>query len=103
MRKASRILILAKKAFVELMDKSLFQSEYSALMLSLNGADRKLKIILNSNFYPFWEAVRTQHNLEEFGAILDLLSDQVSIYVSDNDEVLLNKSDLIPYIQKKCK
>ncbi|MFC4808810.1 McrB family protein [Paenibacillus sp. GCM10023250] len=93
---------IGKKAFVELTDKSLFQSEYSALMLSLNGADRKLKIILNSNFYPFWEAVRTQHNLEEFGAILDLLSDQVSIYVSDNDEVLLNKSDLIPYIQKSA-
>ncbi|WP_058302018.1 McrB family protein [Gorillibacterium timonense] len=91
---------IGKKAFVELMDKSHFQSEYSALMLSLNGSDRKLKIILSSNFYPFWEAVRTQRNVDEFRKILDSLSDHVCIYASDKEEVLINKADLIPYIQQ---
>ncbi|WP_141336160.1 McrB family protein [Paenibacillus sp. tmac-D7] len=91
---------IGKKAFVELMDKSFFQSEYSALMLSLNGSDRKLKIILSSNFYPFWEAVRTQRNVDKLSESLEALSDQVSIYISDKDEVLINKSDLIPYVQK---
>ncbi|MDU2242003.1 MAG: hypothetical protein E7E23_15650 [Paenibacillus sp.] len=91
---------IGKKAFVEFIDKSFFQSEYSALMLSLSGADRKLKMILTSNFYPYWEAVRTQRNVDEFSKILDSLSDRVSIYDSDKDEVLIDKSDLIPHIQR---
>jgi 5-methylcytosine-specific restriction enzyme B len=91
---------IGKKAFVEFLDKSHLQSEYSALMLLLNGSDRKFKIILPSNFYPFWEAVRTQNGAEEFEKILDSLSDHVNIYASDNDEVMIKKADLIPYIQK---
>jgi len=91
---------IGKKAFVELIDRSHFQSEYSALMLLLSGKDRKLKIILTSNFYPYWEAVRTQRNTEEFSNILDSLSDHIQIYADDKDEVLINIRDFIPYLQK---
>lgn len=91
---------IGRKAFVELIDKSFFQSEYSALMLAFNGLDRKLKILLSSNFYPFWEAVRTQRNVDELSESIEAISDQVSIYISDKDEVLIHKSDLISYVQQ---
>ena len=91
---------IGKKAFIELMDKSLFQAEYSAFMLSVSGLDRKFKIVLPSNFYPFWEAVRTQNNTKNFAIVLDSLPDDINVYISDKEDYAIDKAELIPYLQK---
>ncbi len=43
---------IGKKAFVELINKNLPQTEYSAFMLLLSGTDRKMKIVIPSSCYP---------------------------------------------------
>jgi len=91
---------IGKKAFVELIDKKYFQTEYGVLTLELNGLERKLKIVLSSSFYPFWEAVRTQAGMNELAGVISTLPDEVCIQVSDKDMSSLTKPELVPYIQK---
>ncbi|MCK9858306.1 AAA family ATPase [Paenibacillus sp. ATY16] len=91
---------IGKKAFVELIDKRYFQSDYSALMLAFNGLDRTFKIVISSPFHPFWEAVRNLRNTEAFNSILNSLSDEVIIYAIDKEEVSLRKEELVPYISQ---
>lgn len=91
---------IGKKAFVELIDKQYFQSEYGVLSLELNGMERKLKMVLSSNFYPFWEAVRSQTNERFLTDLLGLLPDDLQVQVSDKDKPSLSKSELIPFIQQ---
>lgn len=91
---------IGKKAFVDLNDKRFFQTEYGVLSLELNGIEKKMKIVLASNFYPLWEAIRTQNNSKELEEVIERLSDEIQIKVSDKDGPFLSKHDLIPYLHK---
>ncbi|MUG86870.1 AAA domain-containing protein [Paenibacillus timonensis] len=91
---------IGKKAFVDLNDKRFFQTEYGVLSLELNGIEKKMKIVLASNFYPLWEAIRTQSNSKELEEVIERLSDEIQIKVSDKDGPFLSKHDLIPYLHK---
>ncbi|WP_391575110.1 hypothetical protein [Cohnella sp.] len=90
---------IGKKAFIEMIDKSQSPSEFSTLMLSLNGMDRKFKITQSDNFYPYWEAVRTQSNAKQFAQVLESLSENVQVYISDKEDTPIKRSELIPYLQ----
>lgn len=90
---------IGKKAFIELIDKSQSPSEFSTLMLSLNGMDRKFKITQSDNFYPYWEAVRTQSNAKQFAQVLESLPENVQVYISDKEDTPIKRYELIPYLQ----
>ncbi|MGF9913329.1 hypothetical protein ABEX47_19610 [Paenibacillus ehimensis] len=91
---------IGKKAFVEIIDKKYFQTEYGVLSLEINGLEKRMKIVLSSNFYPFWEAIRTQGNTKELTEVIESISDDVHIQVSDKDTPFLSKIELLPYLQK---
>lgn len=91
---------IGKQAFVDLIDKHFFQTEYGVLSLELNGIEKKMKIVLASNFYPLWEAIRTQSNSKELEEVIERLSDEIQIQVSDKEGPFLSKLDLISYLHK---
>jgi 5-methylcytosine-specific restriction protein B len=91
---------IGKKAWIELADKSYAcQTELWVLNVGFYGPEGKCKIVLPTNFYPLWEAVRTKGNENEFRKVLALLPDEVEIQTSDPG-VSLNKDELVPYLQK---
>ncbi|MBD2872541.1 McrB family protein [Paenibacillus arenilitoris] len=94
---------MGKKAFVELIDNKYFQSEFGVLTLELNGLERKFKTILASNFYPFWEGVRTKGNAKELTDAIGLLSDHVQIFNSDKDSLPLTKEEVLSYVKQSVK
>lgn len=93
---------IGKKAFVELIDKQFFETEYGTIMLELNGLEKKLKIIIRSSFYPLWAAIRTQECTKELIAVIQSISDDIYIQ-TDTDMSMISKSDIIPYIQQCAK
>ncbi|WNQ12217.1 AAA family ATPase [Paenibacillus aurantius] len=91
---------IGKKAWIELADKSYsFQTEFWVLNLGFYGPERKCKIVLPTNFYPLWEAIRTKGNEKEFAKVIESLPEEIEIQTSDKD-IFLNKDELIPFLQK---
>lgn len=91
---------IGKKAFVELIEKKYFQTEFGVLYIELSGLERNMKIVLSSDFYPFWEGIRTQENARELDKVIASLSDDMQIFVSDKDVPTLSKSELITFLRK---
>ncbi|MFC6454207.1 hypothetical protein [Paenibacillus vulneris] len=89
---------IGKRAFIELIDKSLFQTEFGVLRLEFNGLEKQCKIIMPSSFYPFWVAVRSQSNEKSFRDLLDKLDSDIRIQAADGP--FLAKDEWIPYLQK---
>jgi 5-methylcytosine-specific restriction enzyme B len=88
-----------KRAWIELADTRHFQTEAYLLQLQFHGVERKFKIILPTNFYPLWEAVRTKGNEKEFEKVIAALDEDIQIQTSDNPK-FLKRAELIPYVQK---
>ncbi|WP_051620840.1 McrB family protein [Paenibacillus sp. UNC451MF] len=91
---------IGKRAFIELVDKSLFQTEIGVLRLEFNGLEKQFKIIIPSSFYPFWVAVRSQSNEKGFVDLLEKLDPEIRIQVADKEGQFLAKDEWITYLQK---
>ncbi|MEI7025558.1 hypothetical protein WBG83_07660 [Paenibacillus sp. y28] len=90
---------IGKRAYVGLLDKKYDQTGFGVLNLELNGMEKKLKMVLPTNFYPLWEAVRTQSSTREFTELLDKLPDELQIQVDDKDMSFIPKAGWVSYLQ----
>ncbi len=89
---------IGKKAFIELLNKLDFNTQHSVLNISFDGIERVLKVMIPTDFYPMWEAVRTQANRKKFEEMIATLPVDSTIQSSDGHQ--LAKHELIPYIQQ---
>lgn len=66
---------IGRKYFVQLMQK-VGEFEVNLLTLELNGIERQIQVYNETNFYPIWEAIRT----EQMKTILSELPNDISLY-----------------------
>ncbi|MDQ0231798.1 McrB family protein [Metabacillus malikii] len=90
------------KGFVELKDESRYDSPLSILKLEFHLATREIRMMMTSDFYPFWVlSKRTQiHELER---MVEELDETVQIFTIDEKKNLITQSEFIDTILRYLK
>jgi 5-methylcytosine-specific restriction enzyme B len=94
------------KGFVELIDEKLYESPLFIIKLEFHLASREIRLILSSDFYPFWVlSKRTQvHELEQ---MIEELHDDIQIFTIEDKKNMIAKSEFTDtiwqYIKNKRK
>ncbi|MEH7303223.1 McrB family protein [Neobacillus drentensis] len=94
------------KGFVELIDEKLYESPLFIIKLEFHLASREIRLLLSSDFYPFWVlSKRTQvHELER---MIEELQDDIQIFTIEDKKNMIAKSEFTDtiwqYIKNKRK
>ncbi|MCV9885136.1 McrB family protein [Metabacillus halosaccharovorans] len=94
------------KGFVELIDEKLFESPLYILKLEFHLESREIRMMMSSDFYPFWVfSKKTQvHELER---MVDDLHNDLKIFTIEETKNFIDKNEFIEtianYIRNKRK
>lgn len=94
------------KGFVELIDEKLYQSPLFILKLEFHLASREIRMVMSSDFYPFWVlSKRTQ--IHELDRMVEELSDDLKIFTIEEKKSFIDKHEFTDkvwqYIKNKRK
>jgi 5-methylcytosine-specific restriction enzyme B len=90
------------KGFVELIDEKLYESPLFIIKLEFHLDSREIRLVMSSDFYPFWVLTkRTQvHELE---SMLAELHSDIQIFTIEEKKNVIEQSELIDTVWKYIK
>ena len=94
------------KGFVELIDEKLYESPLYILKLEFHLASREIRMIMSSDFYPFW-VLSKRSQIHELERMVEELHDDLQIFTIEENKKFIDKHDFIDrvwqYIKNKRK
>ena len=94
------------KGFVELIDEKLYESPLFILKLEFHLASREIRMVMSSDFYPFW-VLSKRSQIHELESMVHELDEDLQIFTNEENRIFIDKhefTDIIwQYIKNKRK
>lgn len=94
------------KGFVELIDEKLYESPLFILKLEFHLASREIRMMMSSDFYPFW-VLSKRSQIHELERMVEELDDDLQIFTIEEKKNFIDKNEFTDriwqYIKNKRK
>ncbi|WP_078544720.1 McrB family protein [Litchfieldia alkalitelluris] len=90
------------KAFVELIDETLFDSPLFILKLEFHLASREIRLVMSSDFYPFW-VLSKRSQVHELERMLEELHPDLNIFTIEEKKKFIEESKFIDTVWQNIK
>ncbi|MBU7592628.1 McrB family protein [Metabacillus halosaccharovorans] len=94
------------KGFVELIDETLFESPLYILKLEFHLASREIRMLMSSDFYPFW-VLSKKTQIQELERMVEDLHNDLEIFTIEETKNFIDKNEFTEtignYIRNKRK